>query len=82
PGSKKIPANNPNTSPLPDDWPLPEVLGHIQTTIRQLGWDFQQVQGFIRDRFQGRQRRDLKDAELPTLLYYLKVAATQAATTG
>lgn len=82
PGSKKIPANNPNASPLPTDWPLPEVLDQIQTTIRQLGWNFQQVQGFIRDRFQGRQRRDLKDAELPTLLYYLKVAATQAATTG
>ena len=57
--------------------PLGEVLVNIQQSISRLGWDFPTVQQFIRDRFQGKQRRDLADRDLITLLYHLQVAAAE-----
>ena len=60
--------------------PLPEVLGGIQQAIVNLSWDFPTVQQFIRDRFQGKQRRDLGDSDLITLLYHLQVAAAELPT--
>jgi hypothetical protein len=63
-----------------EELPLGEMLTSIQQTIGKLDWDFATVQQFIRDRFQGKQRRDLADSDLVTLLYHLQVALTETTT--
>jgi hypothetical protein len=63
-----------------EELPLGEILTSIQQTIGKLDWDFATVQQFIRDRFQGKQRRDLADSDLVTLLYHLQVALTETTT--
>ena len=54
--------------------PLDEVLDGIQCQVKRLGWGVAEIQQFIADRFGDRRRAQLKDDELPLLLYYLRVA--------
>lgn len=57
--------------------PLDEVLDGIQCQVKRLGWGVTEMQQFIADHFGSRGRAELRDDELPLLLYHLKDAALQ-----
>ena len=55
--------------------PLAEVQPLIQQQVQELGWSYEQIKGFVARCFGGRSRGQLRDDELPTLLYYLRAEA-------
>ena len=57
--------------------PLAEVQQLIQQQVQELGWSYERIKGFVARCFGGRSRGQLRDEELPTLLYHLRAEALQ-----
>ena len=60
---------------LPLPIPLAELQSLIQQQVQALGWTVEPVKAFVSEHFGGRSRSQLRDDELPTLLYYLRAEA-------